>query len=133
MLSKKFLLLLIILIRSSFAGQSQVGDTICIPVAQMKAVYTSAQLYRYTDSLLKISESQARELQNKIDLYKQKDASTVNGYNRQLQELKEEIAQYKLEKKEYERLLKWERFKRRFWTGVGAATIGVVGFLYITK
>lgn len=122
-----------ILIKSSFAGQSQVGDTICIPVVKMKAIYTAAQLYRYTDSLLKISDEQVNELLDKIDLMEQKDTATVNGYKRQLQDLKDEIVQYKLEKKEYERLLKWSKFKQRFWQGAGVLTTGIAVYLFITK
>lgn len=122
-----------VLISNNFVGQSQISDTICVPVAKMKSIYTAAQLYRYTDSLLKISDQQVNELIGKIDLLEQKDTATVNGYNRQLKDLKDIIAEYKLEKKEYERLLKWEKFKRKFWSGVGGVTVGVMGYLLITK
>lgn len=125
--------MLIILIRSSFEGQSQTSDTICPTVAQLKAVYTAAQLYRYTDSLRKIAEAQIVELQIKIDLLQQKDTATVNGYDKQLKDLLDEKAEYVYQKKEYERLLKWERFRRRFWTGVGIGVVGIMGYLYITK
>lgn len=134
-----------ILIRSSFAGEARssipisdtipviIIDTICVPVPEFKALYTAAQQYQGTAELLKIADAQIVELQIKIDILQKKDKATVEGYDNQLRGLKDEIVEYKIQKKEYERLLKWEKFKRRFWTSVGVAVVGVMGYLYITK
>lgn len=122
-----------VLISSNYIQAQNTSDTICINTSQFKKIYTAALQKRSVDSLLQISESQISELQFQIELLQQKDTATVNGYLRQLQDLKGQVANYVLEKKEYERLLKWERFKRRFWTSVGGAAIGIVGFLYLTK
>lgn len=124
---------MIILISGSCIRAQITSDTICISTPQFRKIYAAALQLRLTDSLLKISDQQVNELIGKIDLLEQKDTATVNGYNRQLKDLKDIIAEYRLEKKEYERLLKWERFKRRFWSGVGGLTVGVMGYLLLTK
>ena len=133
MLLRKYLFLLIILISGSCIQAQTGSDTICINTPQFRKIYAAALQKRMVDSLLVISDQQVKELQIKVNLFKDKDTATVNSYSRQIVLLQAEIANYILEKKEYERLLKWEKFKRKFWTGLGAVTIGVVGVLYLTK
>lgn len=120
-------------IGSNFAGLSQITDTLCLPVPVIRKVLIAAEQKKVADSMNIVLQTRIASLNIAIDLLQHKDAATVNGYDKQLQGLKDEIAEYKLQKKEYERLLKWERFRRRFWTGVGVAVVGIMGYLYITK
>ncbi len=125
--------MLIILIGSNYIQAQKVTDTICISTPQFRKIYAAALQKRAVDSLLKISDGQISELQFQINILQQKDTATVSGYNKQIKDLQGQVSNYVLEKQEYERVIKWDKFKRTFWGGVSAVIIGFLGYLYITK
>lgn len=135
MLSKTFLLLLVITIGSSYESHSQTGsnDTLCFPLAVVRQRLTEARLYRYTDSLLKITEAQVAELEGRIKLLNDKDIELKAMYDGQLEALHKEEDIYKQQIKGYETLLKKERRKRRWAIIGGAVATGGALYLYITK
>ena len=141
MRSLRYVILLIILIRSSSEGQAQsiltlTGtsiDTICKPLNEYRLIYKDAKLYRYTDSLLKISEAQLSELKGKVSLLEEKDSETKAGYQQQIDYLQREINIFKDQIRGYEKLIRKERRKRRFITGVGILTTAVTTYLFISK
>ena len=132
---KTFLLLLIITIGSSYESHSQTGsnDTLCFPLSVVRQRLTEARLYRYTDSLLKITESQVAELQGRIKLLNDKDVELKAMYDGQLDNLHKQIDVYKEQIKGYEKLLRKERFRRRLITGAGIVTTGAALYLYFSK
>jgi len=105
---------LIILTGSSFAGSSQTADkdTLCFTVPVVKERLTQARLYKYADSLLKISEQQLSQLQNTIKLLDAKEVEQKTMYEGQVANLNQQIALYKDQVNGYEKLLRRERFKR---------------------
>lgn len=68
-----------------------------------------------------------------IELLKQKDKETVEGYDKQLKDLLEAKAIYEDQLKGYERLLKRERFKRKLITGAGILATGGAILLSLRK
>ena len=128
-------MLLIILIRSSYAGLSQnlPNDTMCKPVSELKVIYTAALKYRYTDSLLKIAEAQLAELKYNLSLLTDKEQEEKNNYERQITNLNEQINAYKDWMKVDARALKREK-RKSFWSKVGGVvTSAILAYLYITK
>lgn len=128
---------MIILISWSYQGQSQntinPGDTICKPIPELRLIYKDARLYRYTDSLLKISELQVTQLQNSIKLLNERGVELKVMYDGQLSNLNQQISLYKDQINGYEKLLKRERFRRRLITAGGIAATGAIFYLYLTK
>lgn len=130
---RRFLLLLVILIKSSF-GQAQIHtDTICIEVPKFKKIYAAALQKKVADSLLTISEKQIAQLENTIRLLGEKDAEQKAGYDNQLDILHQEQNIYKDQIAGYERLLKKERRKRFFTSAGGILTTGILTYLLISK
>ena len=129
----KYLLLLMILTGSNFAGQSQTTDTLCFPVPVIRKVLIAASQKKVCDSLLIISERQVSQLNNTIDLLTEKDTTLRSMYQGQIDNLNNQIALYKDQIKGYERLVKRERFRRRLATVGGILTTSTMIYLYITK
>lgn len=116
----------------SISGNTGI-DTICRPIQEYKLILRDAKLYRYTDSLLKISEAQLAELKYNISLLTEKDAETKANYERQISNLEEQITLFKDQMQGYERLLKREK-RKRFFTGVaGTLTTATAIFLLVTQ
>ena len=129
----KYLLLLMILTGSNFAGQSQTTDTLCFPVPVIRKVLIAASQKKVCDSLLIISERQVAQLNNTIDLLTEKDTTLRSMYQGQIDNLNNQIALYKDQIKGYEKLVKKERFRRKLATVGGILTTGTMIYLYITK
>lgn len=99
----------------------------------MKKVYGDALKYRYTDSLLKISEAQLAELKTTVSLLTEKDQETKNNYERQIANLESQIAVFKDQVSVLEKSVKREK-RKRFWTSVGGTLTTIAGlFLFFTK
>lgn len=134
----KHLLLLVVLIKSSFAGLSQnstqnPNDTICVTIAEGKTLYTAATMYKYTDSLLKITEAQVSELKTAIRLLEEKDAEQRALYERMIVNLNGQIDLLKNQVKGFEKIVRAER-RKRFWSSLaGVVTTGAAMYLFITK
>lgn len=94
------------------------NDTICKPVAEYKLIFKDARLYRYTDSLLKLTERQISELKYTMGLLIEKDSATVAGYKNQISIMYQEQAIYKDQVNTFEKLLRREK-RKRFWTSAG--------------
>lgn len=122
-----------ILTGSNFAGQSQITDTICAPVAQMKKVYAAAAQKKVADSLLVLAERQLSEYRNQISILDEKQADQKAFYDGQITNLQNQIALYKDQINGYERLLRKERRKRRLTTFGGILTTAAATFLFISK
>ena len=131
--SKKYLLLLIIWISSNFAGLSQISDTVCFPVADAKKVLIAAEQgkeYQKQVSLLteriKIKDDIILQMQSRDSLIKA-------GYENQMTYLRQELDLRKEQISSYERLIRAERRKRRFWQFVTGAVAAGAGYLILTK
>lgn len=130
---RKYLLLLVILIRSSL-GQAQITtDTICLEVTKFKKIYSAALQKKVADSLLSISEKQVAQLNVSMSLLSEKETETKANYEMQLANLTNQIALYKEQINGYERLVKRERRKRRLTTAAGILTTGAALFLSLQK
>lgn len=122
-----------IILKSSSEIRSQSIDTLCAPTAKLKKIYADAKLYRLTDSLLKISERQVAELKTNISLLEEKDVDTRNNYERQLDNLNQQVVLYKDQIAGYEKLIKREK-RKRFLTGLaGAAGTAAAIYIAVTK
>lgn len=126
---KKFLLLLAILIGSNYAGVSQTTDTICLPVQSAKKVLADAYKYRYTDSLLKITEAQLAEKKQQLELMEDKESEVANNNRKEIANLEAQIAVTKDQVNGFEKMYKRERRKRRLSQGVGVVAIIATIFL----
>lgn len=120
---------------SSFAGSSQAAnrDTICFPEQVVRERLTQARLYKYTDSLLKISEAQLSELKAQVSLLTEKEQELRNYFNREISNLENQVALYKDQVVGYEKIVRREKRKRFFSNLLGGlATAGAV-YLAVTK
>lgn len=130
---RKYLLLLVILIRSSYGQAQSTTDTICLSVSVFKKVYSSALQKKYADSLLTITEKQVNELLSAIDLLEEKDVELKKQYDAQISNLNNQINIFKDQVKGYELLIKKERRRRRLATAGGVLTTGAAIFLLLKK
>jgi hypothetical protein len=124
---------LLILIKSSFEGSCQPIDTICIPVAKAKKLLGDSKLYKYTDSLLRISEAQLTEVKYQKGLIEEREVETIANYNRQIANLEKQVEIYKEQVRGFEQIVRRERRKRRLITGAGILTTGAALFLSLKK
>ena len=133
--SKKYRLLLILLIGMVFAGKCQTSenDTICMKVSDVKKVLTAARQKQILDTVVINLNQQIDNLNAIISNYKDKDNALVKSYESQVSLLNEQKNNALKSITDLNKALRKERHKR-FWTGVGgvAATL-TVGFLYISK
>lgn len=107
----------------------------CKLVTELKVVYKDARLYRYTDSLLKIAESQVSELKVRVSLLDEKEIEVKNNYERQILNLNSQITLLKEQVVGFEKLVKRER-RRLFWAktlGGFATAAAIVVPLLINK
>jgi hypothetical protein len=130
----KYLLLLVIMIKSSFAGQSAIItknttdtlrnplDTICKPTEELKAVYSDALRYRYADSLLKITESQLAEKKAQAEILEERGLEITDNHRREISNLEGQVATLKDQLDVFEKMWKREKRKRRLSQGVGVLT-----------
>lgn len=135
---KTLLLLLTIWISSNSQTQAQsttksIIDTICRPVPEYKLIFKDAQLYRFTDSLLKISEAQLAQLKSDNEILKDRSIEEKAECRRQMDFLESQIVTFKDQIKGYETLLKKERRRRRLTTAAGVLTTAGAIYLFIQK
>ncbi len=125
---------MLILIKSSFEGQSQTpNDTICLPVVSVKKVYADAKAFRLTDSLLRISEAQLSEVKYQKGLIEDREAETINNYNRQIENLEKQISVYKDQMIVFNKAIRREKRKRFFATAGGVLSTGIMIYLSTKK
>ena len=125
----KYLLLSAIWIGSSCVLHSQVIDTICIPVQNAKKVYGDALKFRYTDSLLKISEAQLAEKRAQLQLMEDKESEVANNHRREVTNLEGQVAMLKEQVKGFERMYKRERRNRRLSQAGGFLAVAAAIYL----
>jgi hypothetical protein len=101
----------------------------------MKKVYGDALKYRYTDSLLKIAESQLAEKKEQVRLLEDKDFEVTSNHKREVANLEGQVATLKEQVTGFEKMYKRERFKRKLSQGLGvlATTAAIVLPLIIKK
>lgn len=125
--------MLAIWIGSHLEMRSQAIDTICFPISQAKKVYTDALKFRYTDSLLKLTESQLAEKRLQLQLMEDKEGEVANNHRREIVNLENQVGVLKEQVQGFEKL--WKRQKRRaklYAAGGGIITIASI-FLYFLK
>ena len=103
----KYLLLSVIWIGSNLELHSQVIDTICIPTVQAKKIYGDALKFRYTDSLLKLTESQLAEKRVQLQLMEDKEGEVANNHRREIVNLENQVGVLKEQVQGFEKL--WKR------------------------
>ena len=133
--SKKYPLLLILLIGMVFVGKCQTSenDTICMKVSDVKKVLTAARQKQILDTVVINLNQQIDNLNAIIANYKDKDNALVKSYESQVSVLKEQRMSLEGDIMKLNLAIRKEK-RKRFWTGAGgvAATLAV-GFLYISK
>lgn len=128
----KYLLLSVIWIGSNLELRSQVIDTICIPTIQAKKIYGDALKFRYTDSLLKLTESQLAEKRLQLQLMEDKEGEVANNHRREIVNLENQVGVLKEQVKGFETM--WQREKRkRKWSQAGGIVAVVAAIFLSTK
>ncbi len=128
----KYLLLSVIWIGSNLELRSQVIDTICIPIVQAKKVYGDALKFRYTDSLLKLTEAQLAEKRVQLQLMEDKEGEVANNHRREIVNLENQVGVLKEQVKGFETM--WQREKRkRKWSQAGGIVAVVAAIFLSTK
>ena len=128
----KYLLLSVIWIGSNLELHSQVIDTICIPTVQAKKIYGDALKFRYTDSLLKLTESQLAEKRVQLQLMEDKEGEVANNHRREIVNLENQVGVLKEQVKGFETM--WQREKRkRKWSQAGGIVAVVAAIFLSTK
>lgn len=128
----KYLLLSVIWIGSHLEMRSQAIDTICFPISQAKKVYTDALKFRYTDSLLKLTESQLAEKRLQLQLMEDKEGEVANNHRREIVNLENQVGVLKEQVKGFETM--WQREKRkRKWSQAGGIVAVVAAIFLSTK
>ena len=138
-----FLLLCLIIAKTSFEGKCQVIDTTCVPTAQLKKILSDARQKPVLLERIEILKADIAYLNSRvavkdsiINLYDLSDLQSKEIIS-QLKEEKriyeEEIAIYKKDLVQFEKMLRKEKRKRR-WAAFGGLTLtGIVTYLYISK
>ncbi len=114
-------------------GREVKEDTLCFPISIVRERLTQARLYKYTDSLLKISEGQVAELKIQRDLCTDEQTELKNNYDRQIGNLNQQISIYIAQVKGFETLLKKERRRRRLTAAGGILTTAAAITLMVLK
>jgi len=125
----KYLLLSVIWIGSNLELRSQVIDTICIPTIQAKKIYGDALKFRYTDSLLKLTESQLAEKRLQLQLMEDKESEVANNHRREIINLENQVGVLKEQVQGFEKMWKRERRKRRLSQAGGIVAVIAAVFL----
>jgi len=125
----KYLLLSVIWIGSNLELHSQVIDTICIPTIQAKKIYGDALKFRYTDSLLKLTESQLAEKRLQLQLMEDKESEVANNHRREIVNLENQVGVLKEQVQGFEKMWKRERRKRRLSQAGGIVAVIAAVFL----
>lgn len=128
----KYLLLSVIWIGSNLELHSQVIDTICIPTVQAKKIYGDALKFRYTDSLLKLTESQLAEKRVQLQLMEDKEGEVANNHRREIVNLENQVGVLKEQVKGFEKMWQRERRKRK-WSQAGGIVAVVAAIFLSTK
>lgn len=128
----KYLLLSVIWIGSNLELRSQVIDTICIPTVQAKKIYGDALKFRYTDSLLKLTESQLAEKRLQLQLMEDKEGEVANNHRREIVNLENQVGVLKEQVKGFEKMWQRERRKRK-WSQAGGIVAVVAAIFLSTK
>ena len=128
----KYLLLSVIWIGSNLELRSQVIDTICIPTVQAKKIYGDALKFRYTDSLLKLTESQLAEKRVQLQLMEDKEGEVANNHRREIVNLENQVGVLKEQVKGFEKMWQRERRKRK-WSQAGGIVAVVAAIFLSTK
>ncbi len=137
---KILILLLLILIKSSYEGQAAnttvpisdtipSRDTICPLVDEYKVVYRDAVKFRLTDSLLKITEAQLSEVKYQKSLVEEREAETIANYDRQIFNLEKQIELYKEQVKAFEKMIR--RAKRKQFVTGAVGLLSTAAMIYI--
>ena len=122
----------VIWIGSNLELRSQVIDTICIPTIQAKKIYGDALKFRYTDSLLKLTESQLAEKRLQLQLMEDKEGEVANNHRREIVNLENQVGVLKEQVKGFETM--WQREKRkRKWSQAGGIVAVVAAIFLSTK
>ena len=128
----KYLLLSVIWIGSNLELHSQTIDTICLQVVQAKKVYGDALKFRYTDSLLKLTESQLAEKRLQLQLMEDKEGEVANNHRREIVNLENQVGVLKEQVKGFEKMWQRERRKRK-WSQAGGIVAVVAAIFLSTK
>jgi len=128
---------------ASFAGNSQITDTICLPVAQVKKVLADARQKPLLIEKINLLQADIRIMEERIA----NKESIINNMERDqmasqeiIDQLKEEKQLYEEQKKimldqarAFEKMLKKEKRKRRWTAFAGFVSTGIVTYLFISK
>ena len=125
----KYLLLSVIWIGSSYGLRSQTIDTICIPVATAKKVYSDALKYRYTDSLLKLSELQLAEKKEQVRILEEQGLEVSINHRKEVTNLENQVAVLKDQVNGFERIWKREKRRRKLSQAGGILAVAAAIFL----
>lgn len=125
----KFLLLSVILIKSSCVGLCQNIDTLCVPMPQAKKVYSDALKYRYTDSLLKLSELQLAEKKEQVRLLEEQGAEVSSNHRKEITNLENQVGVLKDQVNGFEKMWKREKRRRKLSQAGGILAVAAAIFL----
>ena len=135
--------MLVLLLKISFAGKSQVTDTICLPFEQVKKIYVDAKqkpvLLEKIDLLTTDITLLNKRIEVRDSIINLMELSEI-GSQEIIKILKEE-KELMLEQRRvfegqlisYEKLLKKERRKRKWTAAAGLMVTGIATYLYLTK
>jgi hypothetical protein len=102
---------------------------LCKTVSELKVVYGDALKFRYTDSLLKLTESQLAEKRLQLQLMEDKEGEVANNHRREIVNLENQVGVLKEQVQGFEKLWKRERRKRRLSQAGGIVAVIAAIFL----
>lgn len=96
---------------------------------QAKKVYSDALKYRYTDSLLKLSELQLAEKKEQVRLLEEQGAEVSGNYRKEITNLENQIGVLKDQVNGFEKLWKREKRRRKLSQAGGILAVAAAIFL----
>lgn len=124
----------IIWIKSSFVLLSQNSkDTICLPVEDVKKIYTAAEQNKLSEERINLLNKRITNYQGIISNLNQKDSATKAGHKAQLDIAKNEKEALLQNIGDLNKSLIRERRKKKWAIFGGLLTTGIAGYLWLTK
>jgi type II secretory pathway component PulF len=119
---KEYLLMLSLLIGSSFAAKSQTTDTLCFEVPVIQKLLIDAKQKKHLDTLVTVYKGRLEIMQGSINLLNQKEQNynlIIASHENRIAALNKEVSRWKRKNK---------------WTAIGGIVLtGIVTTLFIIK
>jgi len=99
-------------------------------MAELKLVYSDALRYRFTDSLLKISELQLAEKKGQVRILEEQGAEVSSNHRKEITNLENQIGVLKDQVNGFE--LMWKREKRRRKLSQAGGILAVAAAIFLS-